>query len=385
MPLTIRTIVTAAIPTLAVLFGIFWFRRKKKPPAIEGSDLSKEEHNVAAEEDIVSVADKAQVCNSTPHVFITQPSQPTPQEESFDITEALEKAVSESIAEDPASETHGESDSEEESVESVVTAIEASNSASAAAPVNESDVGVIEDAATSSGSELNTPSPCDTIDKQVVVKEAVVELKSAPVETEHIEKIEVESNRSVISLKAPNSSSSSSRNNDDIDEATEDSALTNGVSDEEVDKNDTSGEAEKIGVNESQESDLSNGKLENGEATEDSALTNGVSDEEVEENDASGEVEVEKIVVNESQESDLSNGKLENGELEAEVTGTSDEAEDSSKSLSWSETIELSENNNVDKTGEEKTLDPYQTENSVKVTDSDESNKKAKYHCQVSS
>ena len=327
MPLTVRAIVTAAIPTLAALFGIFWFRRKKKPPAIEGPHLSKEENNVAAKEEIVSVVDKVQVCNSTPHVLVTQPSQPTPQEESFDITEALEKAVSESIAEDPAGETHGESDSEEESVESVVTAIEASNSANAAAPVNESDVGVIEDAATSSGSELNTPSPCDNIDKQVVVNEAVVELKSAPVETEHIEKIEVESNRSVISPKAPHSSSSSSRNNDDdIDEATGNSALTNGVSDEEVEENDDSGEVEKLGVTE-------------------------------------------------SQESHLSNGKLENGETEPEVTGTSEETEDS-KSLSWSETIELSENNNVDKTEEETTLDPYQTENCVKVTDSDESNNK---------
>ena len=323
MPLTVRAIVTAAIPTLAALFGIFWFRRKKKPPAI-GPNLSKEENNVAAKEEIVSVVDKVQVCNSTPHVLVTQPSQPTPQEESFDITEALEKAVSESIAEDPAGETHGESDSEEESVESVVTAIEASNSANAAAPVNESDVGVIEDAATSSGSELNTPSPCDNIDKQVVVNEAVVELKSAPVETEHIEKIEVESNRSVISPKAPHSSSSSSRNNDDdIDEATGNSALTNGVSEEEVEENDASGEVEKIGVSEPH----------------------------------------------------LSNGKLENGETEAEVTGTSEETEDS-KSLSWSETIELSENNNVDKTEEETTLNPYQTENCVKVTDSDESNKK---------
>ena len=327
MPLTVRAIVTAAIPTLAALFGIFWFRRKKKPPAIEGPNLSKEENNVAAKEEIVSVVDKVQVCNSTPHVFVTQPSQPTPREESFDITEALEKAVSESIAEDPAGETHGQSDSEEESVESVVTAIEASNFANAAAPVNESDVGVIEDAATSSGSELNTPSPCDNIDKQVVVNEAVVELKSAPVETEHIEKIEVESNRSVISPKAPNSSSSSSRNNDDdIDEATGNSALTNGVSDEDVEENDDSGEVEKSGVSE-------------------------------------------------SQESHLSNGKLENGEPEAEVTGTSEETEDS-KSLSWSETIELSENNNVDKTEEETTLDAYQTENCVKVTDSDESNKK---------
>ena len=327
MPLTVRTIVTVAIPTLAALFGIFWFRRKKKPPAIEGPNLSKEVNNVAAEEDIVSVVDKVQVCNSAPHVLVTQPSQPTPQEESFDITEALEKAASESIAEDPAGETHGESDSEEESVESVVTAIEASNSANATAPMNESDVGVMEDAATSSGSELNTPSPCDNIDKQVVVNEAVVELKSAPVETEHIEKIEVESNRSVITPKAPNSSSSSSRNNDDdIDEATENSVLTNGVNDEEVEENSASGEVEKIGVCE-------------------------------------------------SQESHLSNGKLENGEPEAGVTGTSDATEDS-KSLSWSETIELSENNNVDKPEEETTLDPYQTENCVKVTDSDESNKK---------
>ena len=346
MPLTVRSIVTAAIPTLAVLFGIFWFRRKKKPPSIEGSGFSKEENNVAREEDIVSVVDdNSQMCNSTPHVLVTQPSQPTPQEESFDITEALEKAVSESIAEeDPVGETHGESDSEEESVESVVTAIEASNSTNAAAPVNESDVGVIEDAATSSGSELNTPSPCDNVDKQVVVSEAVVELKSAPVETEHIEKIEIESNRAVISPKAPNSSSSSSRNNDDdIDEATENSALTNGVNGEEVEEeSDACGEVEKIGV------------------------SNGVS---------------------KSQESHLSTGKLENGEPEAEVTGTSDATEDS-KSLSWSETIELSENNNVEKTEEEETtLDPYNTEeNCVEVTDSDESNKKpsATAKCPVS-
>ena len=48
MPLTVRTIVTVAIPTLAALFGIFWFRRKKKPPAIEGPNLCKEENNIAA-------------------------------------------------------------------------------------------------------------------------------------------------------------------------------------------------------------------------------------------------------------------------------------------------------------------------------------------------
>ena len=296
MPLTMRTIVTLTIPTLAALFGIFWFRRKKKPPSIEGAKPPKEESVTAEDKESMN---RELICNSSPQVYVTQPSQPTPQEESFDVTEALDKAVAESVTE--VSETQGESDSEEESVESVVTAIEASNANTA--PVNESDVGIIEDAATSSGSELNTPSPCDAVDKQIVSNDATVETKSSPVETEHIEKIEVESHRSVLLLKE--SCPSNSVGKDDNEEPKESNSLTNGV---------------------------------NGEVA------------------SADENDVEK-----SQESHLSNGKLEN-----EITARSDPSEDE-KSLSWSETIEMSENNNVDKI--EVSLDPYKTNASPQVTD----------------
>ena len=300
MPLTMRTILTAAVPALAALFGIFWFRRKKKPPAIEAPKLPKEECKV--EEEVI-VVNTQQVFNSTPRVFVTQPSQATPQEESFDVTEALAKAVVESISEVPGEEK-AESDSEEESVESVVTAIEAS-STSAAEP-SESDIGVIEDACTSSGtsSEVNTPSPCDTIDKQIAVNEAVIELKSVPLETEHIKKIEVESNRSVLSIKEQNSKA---KNDDEA----------------------------HVG---------------------DNALTNGLHQDEVEKSP--------------SHEAHLANGKFEN---ESNITETSQE--DDNEPPSWSDTIELSENNNVNKAEEEICLDPFKTESTssqVSESSSDE-------------
>ncbi len=91
MALTMRTVLTAAIPTLAALFGIFWFRRKKKPPAIEPAPEpapleSATEVKPEINHDVQSV----------PTVYVTQPSQPTPTEQKpFEITKALDEPVEE--------------------------------------------------------------------------------------------------------------------------------------------------------------------------------------------------------------------------------------------------------------------------------------------------
>ncbi len=97
MPITIRTIITAAVPTLAALFGIFWFRRKKKPPAIEDKPQAGAVFTGAGEE-VIQVKSE-DVANASPALFVTQPSQPTPEAQSFDISEALAKAVAEGVSE----------------------------------------------------------------------------------------------------------------------------------------------------------------------------------------------------------------------------------------------------------------------------------------------
>ncbi len=119
-------------PTLAILVGIFWFRRKKKPPAVEGEPSKSQ-----GEGDRIVVLTSDPIVTS-PVVYVTQPSQPTPKE-------AITKAVAYSMPE----ALEAESDSEEESIESVVTAIEASNTGQSKPA--DSDVGVIEDACPSSG------------------------------------------------------------------------------------------------------------------------------------------------------------------------------------------------------------------------------------------
>ncbi len=260
---------------------------------------------------------------------------------------------------------------------------------------------------TGTNSEANTPSPCDTVDKQIIVEEAVIEIdtSSSNVETEHMEKVEVLSPRSILSLKRAASEAEAAESasvkemeqdsNNVIDasieeqsvpkvevgtvnsaplpaaedgqtdqgeeaEATEETPpeeiksatqLENGqteVEGQEGGDETCGGSQQQSGANEETESVVEKGNDVNAA----DSRSNGDNDEA---SHAKGETE-NTVMNNTDTKEVLTNGVAGDGQTESDLSNgehkkTSDV--DKNKSMSWSDAIELGENNNTDKSKED--------------------------------
>ncbi len=197
-------------------------------------------------------------------------------------------------------------------------------------------------------SEVNTPSPCDTVDKQIIVNEAVMQLKSSPVETEHVEKVEMPATRTVLSIQPPEKVTKEKLENE-----VEAVALTNGTTEGNEET-----KQEEPEVNKKNEQDLDqNEKLEAECSNTNNADEDGNGEPPREEHESNVNGTNEEA---EDGNCEASEAQLSNGQFVPEVDGLNmDESNGGGKSLDWSDAIDLSDNNNVEKTESAVLLDPF--------------------------